>query len=156
MTRDDDTPSAKTADGRRVLIVDDERDSADLLCAILESRGFTVSAAYGGAEALRRIGEEPPDLLLLDVMMPQMSGLQVLEHLRRTPSTARIPTILVTAKGRDDDVILGYQLGADYYITKPCTASQLLYGLDLVLNTKRRRSASAAPRSQRPTRVLGG
>jgi len=148
----------KSAPTTRILVVDDERDSADLLCAILEARGFAVATAYSGAEALQQIAAGVPDLLLLDVMMPQMSGLQVLEELRRTPTMARIPTILVTAKGQDDDLIDGYRLGADYYITKPCTAPQLLYGIGLVLGAKAQTGATAteAVAATPRTRVIGG
>jgi len=88
--------------------------------------------------------------------MPEMSGLQVLEHLRCDPRTAHIPTILVTAKRQDDDLLLGYRLGADYYITKPCTAAQLLYGLELVLAAKEGPTASAKEFAPPSTRVVGG
>jgi CheY-like chemotaxis protein len=148
---------AAPATRRTILVVDDDRDSVDLLCAILESHGFTALPAHSGAEALRRVAVQIPDLILLDVMMPQMSGLQVLEHLRRGPRTARIPTILITAKRQDDDVIRGYRLGADYYITKPCTASQLLYGLDLILAARRGGAAPSTPSGgASPQRAGGG
>jgi CheY-like chemotaxis protein len=166
MTRDDgaDPPAvvgaprraAPTAPARSILVVDDEPDSLDLLCAILAARGHSAIPAQGGAEALQRIGERIPDLILLDVMMPQMSGLQLLEHLRRSPRTARIPIILVTAKRQDDDVIIGYQLGADYYITKPCTAAQLMYGLDLVWSGKRRAGSTSPRDTACPPRLPDG
>ena len=72
-------------------------------------------------------------MVLLDVMMPGMSGLEVLEKLRAEPRNARIPVILLTAKTQDEDVISGYRYGADYYIPKPFTSKQLLYGIRLVL-----------------------
>ena len=73
------------------------------------------------------------DLVLLDVMMPEMSGIEVLQQIKDNSQTGRLPVILVTAKTHDEDVMVGYQYGADYYITKPFTAKQLLYGIDLVL-----------------------
>ena len=86
-----------------------------------------------GTAALDILKSEKVDLVLLDVMMPEMSGLEVLQHIKDNAHTGRLPVILVTAKTHDDDVMSGYQFGADYYITKPFTAKQLLYGIDLVL-----------------------
>lgn len=118
---------------RTVLIVDDNLDSLMILRSILESRDFEVTTAQSGAEALAHLDATRPDVVLLDVMMPEMSGLEVLERIKSAPSTATIPVIMVTAKMQDEDVMMGYQHGADYYITKPCTAKQLLYGIGLVL-----------------------
>lgn len=117
----------------RILVVDDNADSVTIMRSILESRGYQVITARSGAEALGELEKAPPDLVLLDVMMPEMSGLEVLQHIKENAPTGRLPVILVTAKTRDDDVLSGYQYGADYYITKPFTAKQLLYGVDLVL-----------------------
>jgi CheY-like chemotaxis protein len=117
----------------RVLVVDDNPDSIIIMRGMLEPRGYSVVVAGSGAEALEVIRHEPPDVILLDVMMPEMSGLEVLQQLKEEYSTGRIPVILVTAKSQDDDVVKGYQFGADYYIPKPFTAKQLLYGVELVL-----------------------
>jgi CheY-like chemotaxis protein len=117
-----------------ILVVDDNPDSITILQSILETRGYRVVVADSGPTALQRVQEEPcPDLVLLDVMMPEMNGLEVLQAIKETHATARLPVILVTAKTHDEDVLSGYQYGADYYITKPFTAKQLLYGIDLVL-----------------------
>lgn len=118
---------------RRVLVVDDNPDSLMVLRTILESNHFEVTTAGSGNEALGLLKAGAFDAVLLDVMMPDMSGLEVLERIRETPSVARIPVILVTAKTQDEDVLDGYQQGADYYITKPCTAKQVVYGLQMVL-----------------------
>jgi DNA-binding response OmpR family regulator len=83
--------------------------------------------------------------MLLDVMMPRMSGLDVLKALKANPETASIPVIMVTAKTTDDDVLHGYQQGADYYITKPFTADQLLYGINLVLGNQSSEMLARAP-----------
>lgn len=117
-----------------ILVVDDNPDSITILQSILETRGYRVVVADSGTAALEKVQEEPrPDLVLLDVMMPEMNGLEVLQAIKETNATARVPVILVTAKTHDEDVLSGYQYGADYYITKPFTAKQLLYGIDLVL-----------------------
>lgn len=116
-----------------VLIVDDNPDSIMVLRTILESKGFAVLTAGNGLQALQVLENQVPDAVLLDVMMPDLSGIDVLKRMRSAAATARVPVILVTAKGQDEDLLDGYQHGADYYITKPCTAKQLLYGLSMVL-----------------------
>jgi DNA-binding response OmpR family regulator len=119
--------------GETVLIVDDSEDIALISARMLSSRGFAVITASDGAEALAIVGRQRPDCILLDVMMPGMSGLEVLEALKSDAATADIPIIMVTAKTTDEDVLHGYQQGADYYITKPFTAEELAYGVNLVL-----------------------
>jgi len=118
---------------RKILIVDDNQDNLMIMQKVLESRGFTVQVAQSGPEALAQTERDVPDLILLDVMMPKMNGLEVLERLKASHATSKVPVIMVTAKVQDEDVMRGYQFGADYYITKPCTADQLMYGIGLVL-----------------------
>ncbi len=118
---------------QRILVVDDNLDSLTIMRTILENQGYEVSVAVNGAEALEQVKRAPPALVLLDVMMPHISGLEVLQQIREDTHTGRVPVILVTAKTQDEDLMSGYQYGADYYITKPFTAKQLLYGVDLVL-----------------------
>jgi two-component system alkaline phosphatase synthesis response regulator PhoP len=119
--------------GDTILVVDDSEDIALISARMLTQRGFAVITTCDGQEALAIIARQRPSCLLLDVMMPRMSGLEVLQALKADPATASIPVIMVTAKTSDDDVLHGYQQGADYYITKPFTADQLLYGVNLVL-----------------------
>ena len=128
---------------KKILVVDDNTDSIMILRSILESQGFTVHTAQSGLEALEIVTRERPDLVLLDVMMPQMSGIEVLERIKTTHATSKVPVIMVTAKIQDEDVMTGYQHGADYYITKPCTAKQLLYGIGLVLDRVEAEAAAA-------------
>ncbi|MGD9762714.1 MAG: PleD family two-component system response regulator [Candidatus Binatia bacterium] len=118
---------------RTILVVDDDPDSLMILRTILEGRSYTVVTATNGVDALMALKSITPDVVLLDVMMPQMSGFEVLDRIKATHATSRTPVILLTAKVNDDDVMSGYQHGADYYITKPCTPKQLIYGIDLVL-----------------------
>ena len=117
----------------RVLVVDDNEDNRHIVEDILRRRGFEVETAASGPLALEAIERQRPDVVLLDVMMPSMSGMEVLDRIKANPQIASIPVIMVTAKAADEDVLAGYKFGADYYITKPFTPRQLLYGLGLVL-----------------------
>jgi len=121
----------------RILVVDDHPDSVTIMRSILELHGFEVLAASSGADALAVVQRGGIDLVLLDIMMPEMSGMEVLQRIKNDAATARVPVILVTAKNQDDDLLSGYRVGADYYITKPFTAKQLLYGIDLILGKGR-------------------
>jgi CheY-like chemotaxis protein len=117
----------------KILVVDDNPDSVTIMRGILEGRGYEVASAASGAEALQFLAKETVDMVLLDVMMPKMSGMEVLQHIKDDATTGRLPVILVTAKTQDEDLLSGYQYGADYYITKPFTAKQLVYGIELIL-----------------------
>jgi DNA-binding response OmpR family regulator len=116
-----------------VLVVDDNEDSLRIVEAILRSAGFEVCLARDGKQGVEMAQASAPELIVLDIMMPVMDGVEALQKLRNSSRTSRIPVILLTAKAQDEDVIAGYQTGADYYITKPFTAKQLLYGVRLVL-----------------------
>ncbi len=116
-----------------ILVVDDNEDSVWITREILVRRGFDVDVAYDGPSALAKVAARQPDLIVLDVMMPGMSGIEVLDRLRADPTRASTPVILLTAKSQDEDLLEGYKTGADYYITKPFVAKQLLYGVDLLL-----------------------
>ena len=119
---------------KTIMVVDDNPDIITIVRTILEGKGYNVMSAYSGPELLTRLLEEQkPDLIVLDIMMPQMDGLEVLTRLKGAPDTASIPVILLTAKVQYEDVLGGYKLGADYYITKPFTSTQLLNGINLLL-----------------------
>ncbi len=118
---------------RTIMVVDDSPDLVEIVRLTLEGKGFNVRCAYNGKELLAALEKEKPDLILLDVMMPGMDGFEVLIRLKWNPATASIPVILLTAKVQYEDVIKGYERGADLYITKPFTPTQLLDGINLIL-----------------------
>ena len=118
---------------KTVMVVDDNPDIVTIVKTILEGKGYGVQSAYSGQEVFNLLKEQKPDLIVLDIMMPQMDGLEVLTRLKGEPSTATIPVILLTAKVQYEDVLGGYKMGADYYITKPFTSTQLLNGINLLL-----------------------
>ena len=118
---------------KTIMVVDDNPDIITIVRTILEGKGYNVLSAYGGAELLPRLEEQKPDLIILDIMMPQMDGLEALTRLKGAPDTSPIPVILLTAKVQYEDVLGGYKLGADYYITKPFTSTQLINGINLLL-----------------------
>jgi len=118
---------------KTIMVVDDNPDIITIVRTILEGKGYSVLSAYSGPELLTQLEGQKPDLIVLDIMMPQMDGLEVLTRLKGAPDTASIPVILLTAKVQYEDVLGGYKLGADYYITKPFTSTQLLNGINLLL-----------------------
>jgi DNA-binding response OmpR family regulator len=111
---------------RRVVVADDERDIAGLLTMNLEMEGYEVETVYDGAAALEAVQRSHPDFVLLDVMMPKMNGIDVLQRLKADPLTSDIPVIMLTAKAGDDDVWAGWSAGASYYLTKPFDLDELL------------------------------
>jgi two-component system phosphate regulon response regulator PhoB len=110
----------------KVLIVEDEESIVTLLRYNLEGQGFRVSAAGDGEEALAMITDEPPDLLILDWMLPFLSGIELCRQLRRRLETRHLPIIMLTAKGDEGDRIRGLDSGADDYVTKPFSPSELV------------------------------
>ena len=118
---------------KTIMVVDDNPDIITIVRTILEGKGYNVLYAYSGAELLTALEKQKPDLVVLDIMMPQMDGLEVLTRMKGAPDTASIPVILLTAKVQYEDVLGGYKLGADYYITKPFTSTQLINGINLLL-----------------------
>jgi len=117
----------------RILVVDDDPDILQFVQMNLELDGFEVELAGGGREALRKAREAPPDLMLLDVMMPEMDGLTVLRRMRSDPPTASVPVIVLTARSLAEDRVRGLDLGADDYITKPFDLEELIARIRTVL-----------------------
>jgi len=128
----------------RVLIVEDERDIRDLVLFHLEREGFQVSSASSGEEALRQVRHASPDLVLLDLMLPAMGGLEVCRKLRQDPATVALPIVMLTAKGDEVDRVLGLELGADDYIVKPFSPKELLARVRAVLRRAKPAPGAAA------------
>lgn len=125
---------------RTVVIVEDEQEMIDLIQLILSRRGFNVIGANGGAQGLKEIRENSPDLVLLDLMMPEMDGWQVYQQLKADDATANIPVIVVTAKAQNIDKVLGLHIAkVDDYIPKPFSLEELVTRIEKVL----KRSAQA-------------
>jgi DNA-binding response OmpR family regulator len=122
----------------QVLIAEDDRDIADLIARYLERAGHATSTVASGAEALRRVRAQPPDVLILDVMLPELSGLDVCRAVRAAPETAAVPIIMLTARGEESDRIVGLELGADDYVTKPFSPKELVARVAALLRRLRR------------------
>ena len=122
-----------------VLVVDDDPDVCDLVTYKLEQSGFDVRRASDGDGALREVAKQIPDLVLLDIMMPGISGLEVLQRWRGSAATAAMPVIMLTAKAQENDVERGFALGADDYVVKPFSPRELARRVTAVMS--RRQSA---------------
>ncbi|MCM8775410.1 MAG: diguanylate cyclase [Candidatus Omnitrophica bacterium] len=120
-----------------ILVVDDEQDIAVILKKRLSDAGYSVNIAQGGQEALNKAGEILPDLIILDVMMPEMDGLEVKAHLNEDPLTAHIPVIFLTAKASVQDKVAGFRLRGDDYVVKPFDTEELLARVDVVIHRKK-------------------
>jgi len=116
-----------------ILLVEDEKSLVELLRYNLEQSGYRVSIATNGEEALTSVADDRPDLVLLDWMLPLMSGLEVCRQLRRQPTTSNIPIIMLTARGEEGDRIRGLDAGADDYVSKPFSPSELVARIRAVL-----------------------
>lgn len=128
-----------------ILIVDDEKDIADLIAYNLQREGFTTREAHDGEQALALLRSFRPALILLDLMLPGIQGIEVCRRIRQNPNTASIPTIILTAKGDESDRVLGLETGADDYITKPFSIKETLARIRAVL----RRTAAAGEQTDR-------
>ncbi len=126
---DSNIPASKST----IMVVDDNPDNVTIVKTLLEGKGFKVQSAYSGEEVFILLSKEKPNLILLDLMMPQMDGMEVLVRVRRNPGTKSVPVILLTGKVNDEDVYRGYNFGADYYVKKPFDTFNLLAGINLLL-----------------------
>ena len=122
--------------GKKILIVEDEEDVIELIRYNLAKEGFNCDAAYNGQEALKKAQATLPDLVLLDLMLPEVDGLEVCKRLKSSPQTEHIPIVMVTAKSDEADIITGLELGADDYITKPFSPKVLVARVRAVLRRK--------------------
>ncbi len=110
----------------KILIVDDEQDIVELISYNLEKEGFTTIKAYDGGDVLKIVKTQKPDLIILDLMLPHMNGLDICRAIRRDFETASLPIIMLTAKADEVDKIIGLEIGADDYITKPFSVKELV------------------------------
>ena len=117
----------------KIVVIEDEADIREVVVYNLERDGYRVWAAADGAEGLRKVAKENPDLVLLDLMLPEIDGIDVCRKLKSDPLTQAIPVIIVTAKGEESDVVLGLGVGADDYVTKPFSPKELVARVRAVL-----------------------
>lgn len=117
----------------KILVIEDERDIAELIAHNLEREGFQVETAMSGEEGLSKAKIEPPGLVVLDIMLPEMNGLDVCRSLRSDGTTRGIPIIMLTARDEDIDVVTGLEVGADDYLTKPFSPRVLIARIRSVL-----------------------
>lgn len=120
--------------GPRLLVVDDNDDNRDMLARRLKRRGYQVDAAGSGAKALDAIDQTRYSLILLDVMMPGVNGLEVLQYVRKRFSKSQLPVLMATARSDSEDVVEALRLGANDYVIKPLNFNELIAALDVALN----------------------
>jgi two-component system phosphate regulon response regulator PhoB len=124
-----------------ILVVEDEVDLAELVAFNLKQAGYTAAIATDGASALSEVRRKKPDLIILDLMLPDLSGTEVCRRLRSDPATKPIPIVMLTARGEEVDRVLGFEVGADDYVTKPFSPRELVLRIGAVL----RRSLPVEP-----------
>jgi two-component system phosphate regulon response regulator PhoB len=129
----------------RILVVDDEPDLLELVRVNLAENGFQVEATTSGREVLERVRRAPPDLLVLDLMLPDVPGTEICRQIRSAPELASLPIIMLTAKAEELDRVVGFELGADDYVTKPFSPRELALRVRAVL-----RRGTAGPAESRP------
>jgi two-component system alkaline phosphatase synthesis response regulator PhoP len=120
-----------------ILVVEDEEDIQELIAYNLNKEGYRVTAVDSGEDAMAEVAKQPPDLILLDLMLPGTDGLEVCRMLRGDTATRDIPIIMVTAKGEEADVVVGLELGADDYVTKPFSPKVMIARVRAVLRRTR-------------------
>jgi len=123
----------------KILVVDDEEDIRELVRYNLAREGYRITCVASGEEALVKARDESPDVILLDLMLPGLDGLDVCRRLRSNPATADTPIVMLTAKGEDADIVTGLELGADDYVTKPFSPRVLLARIKAVLRRRQQK-----------------
>ena len=121
---------------KTVLIVEDEADAAELFAEMMRVSGFRVRKTLSSAPALSMMNEEKPDVVLLDIMMPEVSGLDILRRMRQDPALANIPVVVVSAKSMPTDIRIGMEAGASTYLTKPVGFLELKEAVERVLGSQ--------------------
>ena len=131
----------------RILVVEDDPDIAALVRRYLEKAGFSVDTLASGREALTALAAKPPDLLVLDLMLPHVDGLEICRNVRGNPATAAIPVIMLTARAEESERIVGLELGADDYVAKPFSPNELVARVRALLRRAQREPAPSAAAS---------
>jgi two-component system alkaline phosphatase synthesis response regulator PhoP len=126
---------------KKILIVEDEPDILQLVKLYLEKEGFRTATAMNGAQALKKVKEDKPALIVLDLMLPELDGLEVCKRLRSVPDTAMLPIIMLTAKAEESDTVIGLELGADDYVPKPFSPKALVARVKALLRRLERTPA---------------
>jgi two-component system alkaline phosphatase synthesis response regulator PhoP len=129
---------------KKILIVEDEPDILQLVKLYLEKEGFRTATAVNGAQALKKVKEDKPDLIVLDLMLPEIDGLEVCKRLRSIPDTALLPIIMLTAKAEESDTVIGLELGADDYVAKPFSPKALVARIKALLRRLERTPAEGS------------
>ena len=140
---------------QKILIIDDDIDTLKLVGIMLERKGFDIQAATTGKKGLRAAKDELPDLILLDVMIPDLDGYQIARELRASPETESIPIIMFTAKSQVDDKVEGLEAGADAYITKPARPRELFAQVNSILKRAPQRGPSPQPAQEDTSSLIG-
>jgi two-component system phosphate regulon response regulator PhoB len=125
----------------KILIIEDELDLAELIAFNLQKEGFKTVLAYDGRTGLERVNSEKPDLVILDLMLPEIGGIEICKAIRRNESSSTIPVLMVTAKGEEIDKVVGFEVGADDYLVKPFSTRELLLRVKAIL----RRTSNEKP-----------
>jgi two-component system phosphate regulon response regulator PhoB len=128
---------------RKILIVEDDRDIAEMVEYNLREEGYTTISALNGEEGVNLAGSEQPDLVILDIMLPVMDGFEVCRALKSDDKTARIPVIILSAKSQETDKVVGLELGADDYVTKPFSPRELIARIRAILRRGAEQQASS-------------
>jgi DNA-binding response OmpR family regulator len=118
----------------KVLLVDDDKQILSSLRVYLELENYQVDTASNGQDAIAKVKQSKPEILVLDVMMPEMDGFEVLENLKADENYVNIPVIMLTAKSQDMDVLKGFRMGASSYMTKPFNLNELVENIELILH----------------------
>jgi two-component system phosphate regulon response regulator PhoB len=139
-----------------VLVVDDEPDLRDLVEFNLKQAGYKTRTAAGGAAALAQVGRERPDIVLLDLNLPDLSGIEVCRALRSDVKTRDLPILMLTARGSEVDRVVGFEVGADDYVTKPFSVRELVLRIDALRRRLSRGEAPAPSGSANHERLRGG
>lgn len=133
---------------KKILVIEDEKDIRELVKLYLEKEGFRISAASNGLEGLNQVRSERPDLVILDLMLPELDGIEVCKKIRADHSNATIPILMLTAKAEESDQIVGLELGADDYVTKPFSPKTLVARVKALLRRIDRQQEEGPSRYQ--------